>query len=84
MKPGDVDWERLFGEEGVRWFHCGGIFAALSATTAELVIEAMEAARQAGTIVSYDLNFRASLWKIQGGTGGARRRSTGGSPRWST
>ncbi|MCY2989882.1 MAG: sugar kinase [Planctomycetota bacterium] len=68
MKPGDVDWVRLFRDEGVRWFHSGGIFAALSATTAELTIEAMQAAREAGTIVSYDLNFRASLWKSQGGT----------------
>ena len=65
--PGDVNWKRLFEEEGVRWFHCGGIFAALSATTADLVIEAMEAARAAGTVISYDLNFRASLWKSQGG-----------------
>lgn len=68
MKPGDMDWKRLFEEEGVRWLHCGGIFAALSATTADLVIEAMEAARAAGTVISYDLNFRASLWKSQGGT----------------
>lgn len=68
LKPGDVDWKRLFRDEGVRWFHCGGIFAALSPTTAELVIEAMQAAKQAGTIVSFDLNFRASLWKSQGGT----------------
>lgn len=68
MKPGDVDWKQLFEEEGVRWFHCGGIFAALSATTADLVIEAMEAAHAAGTVTSYDLNFRASLWKSQGGT----------------
>lgn len=68
MKPGDVDWQRIFGDEGVRWFHCGGIFAALSPTTAELAIEAMEAAKRAGTIVSFDLNFRASLWKSQGGT----------------
>ena len=68
MKPGDVDWTRIFRDEGVRWFHCGGIFAALSATTADLVIEAMQAAREAGTIISYDLNFRASLWKSQGGT----------------
>ena len=68
LKPGDIDWKRIFGQEGVRWFHCGGIFAALSATTADLVIEAMEAARAAGTVISYDLNFRASLWKSQGGT----------------
>lgn len=68
LKPGDIDWKRIFEKEGVRWFHCGGIFAALSATTADLVIEAMEAARAAGTVISYDLNFRASLWKSQGGT----------------
>ena len=68
LKPGEVDWRQLFETEGVRWFHCGGIFAALSATTADLAIEAMEAARAAGTIVSYDLNFRPSLWKSQGGT----------------
>jgi 2-dehydro-3-deoxygluconokinase len=68
LKPGDVDWKRLFEVEGVRWLHCGGIFAALSGTTAEIVIEAMEAARAAGTVISYDLNFRPSLWKSQGGT----------------
>ncbi len=67
MKPGDMDWKQIFRDEGARWFHCGGIFAALSPTTAELAIEAMEAAKQAGTIVSFDLNFRASLWKSQGG-----------------
>jgi 2-dehydro-3-deoxygluconokinase len=68
LKPGDVDWKQLFQVEGVRWFHCGGIFAALSSTTSEIVIEAMEAARAAGTVISYDLNFRPSLWKSQGGT----------------
>jgi 2-dehydro-3-deoxygluconokinase len=68
LKPGDVDWKQLFEVEGVRWLHCGGIFAALSATTADLTIEAMEAAKAAGTVISYDLNFRASLWKSQGGT----------------
>lgn len=68
LKPGDIDWKQLFEKEGVRWFHCGGIFAALSATTADLVIEAMEAAHAAGTVISYDLNFRPSLWKSQGGT----------------
>lgn len=68
LKPGDVDWHRIFVEEGARWLHCGGIFAALSATAADLTIEAMEAARAAGTVISYDLNFRASLWKSQGGT----------------
>jgi 2-dehydro-3-deoxygluconokinase len=78
LKPGDVDWKELFEEEGVRWFHCGGIFAALSATAADLTIEAMQAARAAGTVISYDLNFRHSLWKSQGGTArataGARSR----------
>lgn len=68
LKPGDIDWKRLFEREGVRWFHCGGIFAALSATTSETVVEAMEAAHAAGTITSYDLNFRPSLWQSQGGT----------------
>jgi 2-dehydro-3-deoxygluconokinase len=68
LKPGDIDWKQLFEVEGVRWFHCGGIFAALSATTSEIVIEAMEAAHAAGTVISYDLNFRPSLWKSQGGT----------------
>ena len=67
IAPGDIDWKRLFDEEGVRWFHCGGIFAALSESAADTVIEAMEAARAAGTIISYDLNFRPSLWKSQGG-----------------
>jgi len=67
MKVGDVDWNKLFKEEGVRWFHCGGIFAALSATTPDLVIEAMQAAKANGTVTSYDLNYRASLWKANGG-----------------
>jgi 2-dehydro-3-deoxygluconokinase len=68
IKPGDFDWKKLFKEEGVRWLHCGGIFAALSATTAEATIECITAAKEAGTVVSFDLNFRASLWKSQGGT----------------
>lgn len=68
LEPGDIDWKGLFEQEGVRWFHCGGIYAALSATTSDVVIEAMEAARRAGTVISYDLNFRPSLWKSQGGT----------------
>lgn len=59
---GEIDWDHLFGVAGVRWFHTGGIFAALSASTAEVAIEAVEAARRHGTIVSYDLNYRASLW----------------------
>jgi 2-dehydro-3-deoxygluconokinase len=67
MKPGDVDWEHLFGTLGVRWFHTGGIFAALSATTAALTIEAVKAAKKHGTVVSYDLNYRPSLWKSIGG-----------------
>jgi len=67
MKPGDIDWDQIFGNDGVRWFHTGGIFAALSATTAELTIEACKAARKHGTIVSYDLNYRPSLWKSIGG-----------------
>ena len=72
IAPGEVDWDRLFGEEGVRWFHTGGIFAALSPNTAQAVIEAVKAARKYGTIVSYDLNYRASLWKSQGGKPGAQ------------
>ena len=71
--PGEVNWEKIFGEEGVRWFHTGGIFAALAPNTAEAVIEAVEAARKYGTIVSYDLNYRASLWKRQGAKEGARK-----------
>jgi 2-dehydro-3-deoxygluconokinase len=67
MKPGDIDWDAIFGKDGVRWFHTGGIFAALSETTAELTIEACQAARKHGTIVSYDLNYRPSLWKSIGG-----------------
>ncbi|MGQ9573920.1 MAG: PfkB family carbohydrate kinase [Thermoguttaceae bacterium] len=67
MKPGDIDWQAIFRNQGARWFHCGGIFAALSPTTAELAIQAMQEARAAGTIVSFDLNYRPSLWKWQGG-----------------
>ena len=73
IRPGEVNWEKLFGEEGVRWFHTGGIFAALATNTAEAVIEAVEAAHKHGTIVSYDLNYRASLWKSQGGKDGAQK-----------
>jgi 2-dehydro-3-deoxygluconokinase len=64
---GAFDWDRLFGEVGVRWFHTGGIFSALSETTPGLVLEAVQAARRHGTIVSYDLNYRPSLWKGIGG-----------------
>jgi len=67
MQPGQVDWEHLFGTLGVRWFHTGGIFAALSESTAEVVLEAVTAAGRHGTIVSYDLNYRPSLWKSIGG-----------------
>ena len=67
LKPGDVDWDYIFGTLGVRWLHTGGIFAALSETTAEVVIEAVKAAKKYGTIVSYDLNYRPSLWKGIGG-----------------
>jgi len=67
MKPGEVNWEYIFGECGVRWFHTGGIFASLSETTAEVAIEAMTVAKKHGTIVSYDLNYRPSLWKSIGG-----------------
>src|SRR5256714_1638106 len=66
LKPGDFDWKAIFGA-GVRWFHSVGIFAALSPTTAELIIEAMQAARAAGAVVSFDLNYRAKLWNISGG-----------------
>ncbi len=67
LGPGQVDWDEVFGAEGARWFHTGGIFAALSEGTAGVVEEAMAAARRAGTVVSYDLNFRPSLWKAAGG-----------------
>ena len=63
LRPGDVDWEHLFGTLGVRWFHTGGIFAGLSETTPEVVAEAVDAASRHGTVVSYDLNYRASLWQ---------------------
>jgi 2-dehydro-3-deoxygluconokinase len=66
LKPGDVDWDAVFAE-GVRWFHTGGVFAALSDTTAELALEAARAARLHGAVVSYDLNYRPSLWKARGG-----------------
>ena len=67
LKPGDIDWDHIFGKLGVRWFHTGGIFAALSETTAALTVEAVKAANKYGTIVSYDLNYRPSLWKTIGG-----------------
>jgi len=66
LKPGDFDWNAIF-DDGVRWFHSGGIFAALSETTAEVIIEGMQAAKAAGAVVSFDLNYREKLWKISGG-----------------
>ena len=66
LKPGDFDWQAIF-REGVRWLHSGGIFAALSATTGEVIIEAMQAAKAAGAVTSFDLNFRAKLWNLWGG-----------------
>lgn len=66
LKPGDFDWKSIFAGS-VRWFHSGGIFAALSPTTAEVIIEGMQAAKEAGAIVSFDLNYRAKLWNISGG-----------------
>jgi 2-dehydro-3-deoxygluconokinase len=80
LKPGDVDWEKIFGAEGARWFHCGGIFCALSETTPLVAKEAMEAARRHGTVVSYDLNYRPSLWKSIGGTEKAREVNRGLAP----
>ena len=66
LKPGDFDWKTIFAA-GVRWFHSGGIFAALSPASSELIIEAMQAAKAAGAVVSFDLNYRAKLWNISGG-----------------
>jgi len=66
LKPGDFNWQEIFSG-GIRWFHSGGIFAALSATTPELIIEGMQAAKAAGAVVSFDLNFREKMWKIFGG-----------------
>ncbi len=67
LKKGDLDWEYIFGQLGSRWFHTGGIFAALSETTPEVALEAVQAAKRFGTVVSYDLNYRASLWRGIGG-----------------
>src|SRR5215467_3668574 len=66
LKPGDFNWKEIFGA-GVRWFHSGGIFAALSETTSEVIVEAMQAAKSAGAVTSFDLNYRAKLWAISGG-----------------
>jgi 2-dehydro-3-deoxygluconokinase len=67
LKPGDIDWSQIFTKDGARWFHTGGIFAALSESTPLVAMEAITAAKRAGTMVSYDLNYRASLWKSIGG-----------------
>jgi len=72
LKPGDYDWDHIFGQLGARWFHTGGIFAALSESAAQITIEAVTAAKKHGTIVSYDLNYRPSLWKSIGGQAKAR------------
>ncbi len=73
LGPGAFDWDYIFGKPGTRWFHTGGIFAALSESTQQLVLEAMRAARRHGVIVSYDLNYRPSLWKSSGGLDQARK-----------
>jgi 2-dehydro-3-deoxygluconokinase len=67
LKKGDIDWNKIFGDEGVRWLHTGGIFCALSESTPEVAREAMEVAKKHGTIISYDLNYRDSLWRAIGG-----------------
>jgi len=72
LKPGDIDWEKIFGAEGARWFHTGGIFCALSETTPQVAREAIETAKKHGTVISYDLNYRESLWKGIGGSERAR------------
>jgi 2-dehydro-3-deoxygluconokinase len=66
LKPGDFDWKAIFAG-GVRWFHSGGIFAALSPANAELIVEGMQAAKSAGAVISFDLNFREKLWSVSGG-----------------
>jgi len=68
LKVGDIDWNKIFKVDGVRWFHTGGIYAALSKTTPEVIIDAVKVAKKYGTIISYDLNFRSSLWKAIGGS----------------
>jgi 2-dehydro-3-deoxygluconokinase len=67
LKPGEIDWDQIFSKDGARWFHTGGIFCALSETTPLVAQEAMEAAKRAGSVISYDLNYRPSLWKSIGG-----------------
>ncbi len=79
LGPGSFDWKRIFAG-GLRWFHSGGIFAALSASTPELVIEAMKAAKAAGAIVSFDLNYRAKLWKAAAAAGGGAGKTDASAP----
>jgi 2-dehydro-3-deoxygluconokinase len=67
LQPVEIDWQQIFSKDGARWFHTGGIFCALSETTPQVALEAMQAAKQSGAVVSYDLNYRASLWKSIGG-----------------
>lgn len=71
LQPDDIDWNNIFEKHGVRWFHTGGIFAALSESTSDVAVEAVSAARRSGSIVSYDLNFRHSLWAHRGGRSAA-------------
>lgn len=73
IKPGDVDWDAIFGQEGVRWFHTGGIFCALSDSAAAVAREAMESAKRHGVVVSFDCNYRPSLWRDRGGRLAASR-----------
>src|SRR5437588_10883344 len=80
LELGDVDWEEIFGREGARWFHTGGIFCALSETTPAVAREALESAKRHGAVVSYDLNYRESLWKAIGGQERAREANGGLAP----
>ena len=80
MKPGDIDWDKIFSQDGARWFHTGGIFCALSETTPLVAREAMESAHRAGAVVSYDLNYRPSLWKAIGGKAKAQEVNRGLAP----
>jgi len=73
LKPGEIDWETIFGKQGARWFHTGGIFCALSETTPEVAIEALKCAKKHGVMISYDLNYRESLWKSAGGKKAAQQ-----------
>ena len=81
LKPGEIDWDQIFAKDGARWFHTGGIFCALSETTPLVAQEAMEAAKRAGAVVSYDLNYRASLWKSIGGKSKAQEVNRRLAPR---